>query len=233
VTCEDRGVPHDLLLAAVRENASWCDVVTSAHGLTGSWSSTVWSCPTRTPPLFPDAVTLSPTAEMADVVDRIDASVPGATVKDSFAALEAGDSWTVLFDGTWLHHPPSGAGADIEPWEAIEPERVDAWLAAWGGPSQVLEPLLRDPTVTMIAGPGATITSGAVLHDDGWVVGVSNLFAPAGADPAATWTGCLEAAARRWPDRPIVGYEAGDDLAGALAHGSVPLGPMRVWVLTA
>jgi len=170
---------------------------------------------------------------MADVVDRIDASVPGATVKDSFATLEAGGSWAVLLDGTWLHHQPSAPGNDVEPWRAIDPERFEDWLAAWAGPSAVLRPLLTDPTVVVIAGAGATITSGAVLHDDGSVVGISNLFAPAGADSAATWAGCLAAATRRWPDRRIVGYESDDDLAGALARGSLPLGPMRVLVLTA
>lgn len=226
-------MPDDLLRAAVRENASWCDVVASAHGLTGSWSSTMWSCPSRTPPLFPDAVTLSRVATMADVVDRIDVSLPGATVKDSFAALEVGDSWAVLLDGTWLHHGPGTARVEVEPWGTVDPERFDSWLTAWGGPSHVLGPLRLDPDVTIVAGPGEIITSGAVLHHDGLVVGVSNLFAPAEADPVATWAGCVEAAARQWPDRPIVGYESGDDLEGALARGSVPLGPMRVWVLTA
>ena len=226
-------MPDDLLLAAVRENATWCDAVASAHGLTGSWSSTVWSCPIRTPPLHPDAVTLSPTATMADVVDRIDASVPGATVKDSFATLPTGDSWAVLFDGSWLHHPPSAPGVGVEPWQAIDSKHFEEWLTAWDGPSAVLRPVLPDPTVVVLAGSGAAITSGAVLHDDGLVVAISNLFAPAAADPAATWAGCVEAATRRWPDRPIVGYESGDALTGALARGSLALGPMRVLVLTA
>ena len=76
-----------LEFAAVANNASWCDVVSTAHGCATRTDHLAWSTSTRPPAYYPDAVTLSPATRAGDILDRIDAS-PGCGVKDSFASLD-------------------------------------------------------------------------------------------------------------------------------------------------
>ncbi|MEU3769384.1 hypothetical protein AB0E55_30380 [Amycolatopsis keratiniphila] len=49
---------------AARVNAGWCEVVCR----TGTFSTRVWKSASRTPPLYPDAVTLAPDATVSEVL---------------------------------------------------------------------------------------------------------------------------------------------------------------------
>ncbi|MEV3991091.1 hypothetical protein AB0J57_19500 [Streptomyces sp. NPDC049837] len=223
--------------AAARNNAEWCDALCRAHGLgAGTFGGRAWTHPRRTPPYYPDAVTLAPEASAEQVLDGIDRSAPGCSVKDSFAALDlTGHGFEPLFDAQWIHRPadaPAPPLAGAAPWE---PVRTAAGLAAWetawsgGAPMDLFRPaLLTDPATTVLAGraPDGRIVAGAVVSHsaDPGVVGVSNVF---GADP---WPGCLAAVTRLWPGTPAVGYEHGDDLTAALHHGFTATGTLRVWV---
>ncbi|MGK3205264.1 hypothetical protein [Amycolatopsis sp. MEPSY49] len=64
-----------------------------------------------------------------------------------------------------------------------------------------------------------------VAHRGDGVVGLSNFEGP-----DAGWPGAVAAVAAAFPRHPVVGYEHGDVLRVALAHGAEPLGPLRVWV---
>ncbi|HEY4456169.1 MAG TPA: hypothetical protein VGN81_17790 [Pseudonocardiaceae bacterium] len=95
----------DILLAAVRNNAKWCDSVTP-----GIFTESTWYSPRRTPDYYPDAITLRPTAIPDDFLPHIDAS-PGCSVKDSFAALDL--TWygfVELFRAQWIHRPAGSPG---------------------------------------------------------------------------------------------------------------------------
>ena len=59
-------------------------------------------------------------------------------------------------------------------------------------------------------------------------MGISNIFGSG--DPDAAWAGCLALADTLFPGSLIVGYESGDDLEVALAHGFEPAGPLRIWL---
>ena len=48
----------DVIAAAARNNAELCDLVSRAHGIDGAFASDAWTSPRRTPPFYPDAVTL-------------------------------------------------------------------------------------------------------------------------------------------------------------------------------
>ena len=61
------------------------------------------------------------------------------------------------------------------------------------------------------------------------VVGISNLFHVDG-DLDAAWAAALAAIALRLPGHPVVGYQRGDALLAALAHGFTAIGPLRVWL---
>lgn len=221
---------------AVVNNAAWCDAVARTHGITGRFATDAWTAPTRTPPLYPDAVTLRPDVDARSVLARIDAG-PGASVKDSFATLDlAPHGFSVLFDATWIVRA-SGTGAltgATAAFAAVDATTFPAWEVAWrsDGPAGVLRPDLVDlPGVTVLAatGPTGSIVAGAVLFaTTDAVVGVSNVFAPADALDAA-WQGVVAWTELHVPAAAIVGYEAGVDLAAAWRIGFEPIAPLRVW----
>ena len=81
---------RSLTHAAARNNAEWCHAFSRTHGVVGRFQGAFWSSPDRTPPLYPDAVTLRPAATVEEVLAGIDAG-EGCSVKDSFACLDLGD----------------------------------------------------------------------------------------------------------------------------------------------
>jgi hypothetical protein len=167
----------------------------------GRFGPRAWTHPRRTPLYYPDAVTLDPRATAADVLPFVDGSA-GCSVKDSFATLDlSAEGFTVLFDATWI---ACGPGVPEPGWQRVAEHGfpVDAAVAV----------LSRgDGVVVAHRGPGVT--------------GLSNFTAS-----PASWPGAVAAVAAAFPGNPVVGYEHGDALDNALAHGAEPLGPLRVWV---
>lgn len=232
---------RELLLAAARDNAEWCDAVVRGHGPAGAFAPELWTSALRTPPLYPDAVTLVPGAPAAALVAGIDTDGPGCSVKDSFADLDlAGAGFEVLFEARWIHRPAGPAadtGSRLE-WSAVtDAAGLEAWEAAWDGEKStgLFHPALPGRDIVFLAGRAVgRIVAGAVAHrGSGAVVGLSNLFAADEADTDAAWAGALNAIAARWPELPVVGYESGDDLDAAVRAGFTPIGPLRVWLHTA
>lgn len=233
--------PDELRAAAARNNAEWCAAVSRS----GHFRDAVWCSPHRTPPLYPDAVTLTPAATPAEVLAGVDTAAPGCSVKDSFAELDlAPAGFEVLFEAQWIHRPAAPASPTTPTtttnrleWDELEaPGELPAWEAAWDGEESTglfHEGLLREGIVFLAGRDGARITAGAVLSTGGGVVGVSNLFAHDEADADAAWAAALDAAARHWPELPVVGYEHGEDLDTAVRAGFTPLGPLRIWLHTA
>jgi hypothetical protein len=212
---------------AARNNADWCAAMSRAHGITGDFSADAWTSPLRTPLFYPDAVTLTPNADPAALVARIDAG-PGASVKDSFADLDLRPyGFDILFEAQWIHHPAT-TPATTAPWTLVEdPATLHTWATAWDNDNADLfrPELLDDPDVSVIAktAPDGRIIAGAVLNQSEDAVGVSNVFAAEGDSP---WPIALAAAS----GKPLVGYEHGEALAAALNHGFKPVGPLRVWL---
>lgn len=187
--------------AAVAENASWCDVFCRAHGITGAFGPRAWTSPHRTPEYYPDAVTLAPTATAADILPWIDAS-PGCTVKDSFATLDlSAAGFSLLFEATWI---ACGPGIPEPGWHTVSEHEFP----------------IAESVRVLTHGDGAV-----VAHRGRDVVGLSNFDAP-----AERWPGAVAAVSSAFPGKPVVGYEHGETLEAALAHGAKPLGPLRVWL---
>nr|WP_084714272.1 hypothetical protein [Streptacidiphilus rugosus] len=227
-------VREALLRAAARNNADWCEAICRAHGLRGEFRLDAWTSPARTPPYYPDAVTLTEHADAGDLLARIDLGVGGASVKDSFAALDLADrGFAPLLDARWIGRPADPPARDPL-WQRIRTTgRLAAWEIAWDGGVEGLFPasLLEDPSVLVLASPD--FGAGAVLNLGAGVVGVSNLFvADPAVDAARAWHDCLAAASVRCPGLPVVGYESGEELAAAEKAGFTPLGPLRIWLAT-
>lgn len=224
---------------AARNNAEWCDTLCRTHGVRGKFTTAAWTSAGRTPPFYPDAVTLVPGASAADVLAGVDLVNPGCTVKDSFADLDlSGDGFEVLFDAEWIHRPaatPAPAVPDGVTWAAVRTaEELAEWERAWDGGAEglFLPGLLADGTTAVLAGrAGGRVIAGAVATRSGAAVGVSNLFAVDGGDDAA-WRGALAALEQLFPSVPVVGYEHGEDLTAALRAGFEAVGPLRIWLHT-
>ncbi|RHA38213.1 hypothetical protein [Cellulomonas rhizosphaerae] len=194
---------------AAANNAAWCDAVCRAAGLAPEADDGLWWSSARTPPGYPDAITLRPGIDAATLLARMDGS-PGASVKDSFADLDlVTHGYTVLFDATWIGHP----GSTRDPVRRWEPGRLDA-ATGTGEDVRVLE------TTDGVAGRVAFNLSAAEI-------GVSNVAVDDG-DPADLWRDLPGLAHQSFGALPLVGYEI--DPTAALAAGFSPIGPLRVWL---
>ncbi|KZB82170.1 hypothetical protein AVL48_09550 [Amycolatopsis regifaucium] len=188
---------------AARVNARWCDTVCRSHGFTGTFGPRSWRSARRTPPLYPDAVTLAPDASVSDVLDGIDTS-PGCSVKDSFGCLDLSEAgFEVLFEATWIARE---VRMPLEPgWSRMPDQFDDPFVAVWSDG-----------------------VSGVTANRDGDFAGLSNLYTRG--DLGDAWRGATSAVATTFPGLPITGYERGDDLAAALRAGYTALGPLRIWL---
>ncbi|WP_370113214.1 hypothetical protein [Streptacidiphilus sp. MAP12-33] len=229
----DQTLRPALLRAAARNNADWCEAMCRAHGLRGEFRADAWSSPARTPPYYPDAVTLGPHVRAADLLARVDTRTAGATLKDSFAVLDLHPhGWTPLFDANWIARAPLSAASGTH-WRRVRTlTELGHWEQAWDGGVDALfrSSLLDDPSVLLLAAPD--YGAGAILSLGAGVVGVSNLFGAGedADDPDRAWHDCVAAASVFCPGLTLVGYEQGQDLAAAERAGFARLGPLRVWL---
>ncbi|WP_309144520.1 hypothetical protein [Streptomyces sp. BR123] len=236
ITIQNAG---ELLHAAARNNAAWCAAVCGG----GEFTADAWTSARRTPPYYPDAVTLTRDVPAAALAAALDTDSPGCSVKDSFAVLDlAPAGFEVLFEAQWIHRPADAAAlggtAPALAWSRVaDAAELGRWEAAWDGErsSGLFHPGLLTGDIAFLAGRDADgrIRAGAVANAAAGVVGVSNVFAAGGAGDDEAWAGALAGIAELWPELPIVGYESGEDLRTAARHGFTGLGPLRVWLHTA
>jgi hypothetical protein len=227
----------DLWQAAAANNARWCDLIARSHGLLTRTDRQAWTCQSRTPPLYPDAVTLVPSPSVPDLLGRVDAS-PGCSVKDSFGMLDLGSyGFGILFQAEWIARPASGPVMAPGPagWRRIVgPADLARWQDAWrpdGGPADLFRARILDHdwVAVLAAEQGGQIVAGAIVTCGRPVAGISNFFARSAAAPEP-WPGCLAMASSVFPGRAVVGYESGDELIRAERHGFERIGRLRVWI---
>jgi hypothetical protein len=215
----------ELVRAAARNNAEWCHLFCRTYGVDGRFEAGRWFSPHRTPPYYPDAVTLLPETTAEQVLAGIDTG-PGCSVKDSFDALDLEPyGFRPLFRGEWLVAEPSSE----EPHWAVAGD-LQEWSAAWGDADFFRPALLDDDRVAVLAAyRDGRIVAGAIANRSATVVGLSNVFDTAG-DLEAAWREAAAAAARRWPGLPAVAYDMGPALDAARAAGFTSVGPLAVWI---
>jgi hypothetical protein len=239
----------DRAAQAARNNAIWCDTICRAHGIAGEFHTQLWLCRQLAPRFYPNAVTLEPLAGSAQLahVQRLlgDALPASAGVKDSFCTLDLAPlGFQQLFGATWLWREPQPLPEPVDAavdWITVrDAGQLAEWEAAWNGqpddehsapPARVFPAaLLADPEIAFIAALiDRRIVAGAIANRTDTVVGLSNVFAPAGA-AARFWPGCIRMATNAFAGLPLVGYESGADLEIARSLGFQAVGPLRVWV---
>ncbi|MGO9874537.1 MAG: hypothetical protein ACLPVY_12115 [Acidimicrobiia bacterium] len=222
---------------AALNNAEWCDVICRSHGARTRFDDVAWTSSTRTPPYYPDAVTLVPDLSIPELLARIDSSM-GCSIKDSFASLNlTGYGFRVLFDAQWIVCPKSRRLAKVvaPDWGLVrDREDFAAWVEAWRGdegPTDALraDVVDHDSVVVLAARSDDRIVAGAIATHTSNVVGISNFFAE-GDISSASWSGCLALARSLFASSTLVGYESGDELAAAQRAGFKIAGPLRVWI---
>ena len=221
---------------AAANNAAWCDIVARAHGASTRTDACAWTSRTRTPPYYPDAVTLVPDPPVAALLDRIDTS-PGCSIKDSFASIDLTPwGFEVLFDAEWivLVEPVLDAGGDALDWrEVTDSQTLAIWEDAWrqpDGPRGVFrDEILDQGSVAVLAGwYRGRILAGVVANRSRSAVGVSNFFSDH-TGVSMSWRGCVASVQRVFPDTPLVGYESANRLQVAMESGFHTAGALRIW----
>jgi hypothetical protein len=229
----DAMTEHDLVRIAARNNAEWCDAFCRTHGIAGLFEEDAWWSAERTPPFYPDAVTLVPGVDAERILARIYARA-GCSIKDSFGDLDLTPyGFEVLFRAEWLRLETARRLAPA--WSAIQsaPE-LAKWEAAWGqvpeAPPFFRPALLADESITVLGRyEGERIVAGAVANRSATAIGLSNVFAD-GDDLESVYLGAASVAQKRWGTMPVVGYESGAALEAARRAGFVGIGELTVWV---
>ncbi|MET3805535.1 hypothetical protein ABIB25_002539 [Nakamurella sp. UYEF19] len=191
---------------------------------------------------YPDAVTLRHGVSAAAVLDAIDLSEPGASIKDSFADLDlSGHGFRILFEAQWIWREPGQASGDSSQtsgeanWDRVSnAAELAEWAQAWDGDdgnADLFRPdLLGERDVCVLAQrSNGHIVAGAIANRSSSVVGISNVFALEGVSQQ-TWAGLLRAVDLFASGMPLVGYEHGADLMVALDSGFRAVGPLRIWI---
>jgi hypothetical protein len=215
---------------AARNNAEWCDAFCRTHGIHGRFDEGLWSSATRTPPLYPDAVTLRPGLTVETLLPRIDAG-PGSSVKDSFADLDlAAMGFDVLFQAEWLCQ--AAGPAETAGWAKVaDAAGLERWQRASGGTGDSFfrPELLDHATVAMLArSEGDAVVAAAVANRSSGLIGLTNVFRADG-DVEAAFAEAAAAARACFGSLPVVCFEHGELLEAAGRAGFAALGELVVW----
>lgn len=236
---------------AIYNNALWCDTICCAHGKPGEFLKGMWLNRHETPPFYPNAITLTKHRgtgiQMSYLRKLIEGGIPGEWgIKDSYAALDlTALGFRILFEAEWIWRGatlpgPDGEISGVQWGKVTEAAELDAWERAWGDePANAMNPnqahlflptLLTDENIAIIAAyQEQRIIAGGIANCTGEVVGVSNVFVP-DSEEERFRAGCLAQVSDAFPGLPLVGYEAGRDLAEMRTEGFEDLGPLRIWL---
>jgi hypothetical protein len=237
------------LLAAVRNNALWCDAICRAHGVLGEFHEAYWINHGNVPPYTSKLITLAggerAREQLAAIESLIETEPETFSVKDSFQCLNfALLGFGVLFHATWIFWTP-GTKLPMDPaeqlkWSVVQGrDELGRWESAWRGDAAnvavdgraavFLPGLLEESGLHFLAGKsGGAIVASAALNRTGDVVGLSNVFS-AVRNVGPLYPGCVRTAQELYPGTPIVSYARGDDLVAAEKAGFTRIHGLTVW----
>jgi hypothetical protein len=225
-------------ILAAGNNADLYQSVFQAHGLAYDRRPFAFVGRDRPPPYYSNMTVTSPgavsdvVAEINDLAVRFDGAVG---LKDSFCEVDPEHhALAVLFEAAWIWRAPGQAVATD--WERIDREDdLQLWEAAWkraGSPAEVCMfpgPMLhRTDTAFFGKREGRTCIAGCIATLSDGCIGLSNVFASGGSDRAFAEAAAAVGAIN--PRLPVLGYEAGADLAAAKVAGFVETGRLRVLI---
>ena len=217
-------------MAAVAASRSWYDDIFDLHRIAVGSDGDLWWAE-GAPPRWHSAVkTLVPTTDPTKALLRMERH-PHGTIADSFGLLDlTAQGFGLLFAATWLQHRGVAAVTPPLGWMHVRDfDLMDRWNQHHDTIGVLPSELWAHPRFTVLARHNdGDLTGGAILHDAGTVVGLSNawsLVEDVPVDPREL----LDLAAEIHPGRTVVDYAWGADLETMLGAGFEPLGPQHVW----
>jgi hypothetical protein len=218
------------LRAAVDASTGWYEDICAVHGIASVLRDGLWSAVGPPPPLHSGVVVVEPSVTAEQVLERRHTTDGG--VKDSFASVDlAAHGLSLLFSASWISRPPPPPARTPPPaWTTVRtPEGLAAWTAGHDTADVLLPGLLRSGHLVVLEQQVDGVpVAGAVARLGSGTVDVSNVHAAPGHE--VDWSELASVVAHLFPERPLVGYERGADLAAALAGGFTVMGELRVWV---
>ncbi len=223
------------LRAAVDTSLSWYGDVFALHGIPTRSETGLWWALEPPPPWHSGVKTTMPGVEVA----RVFTVHEHGAVADSFCDLDLQPhGFEVLFDATWVHHPPLGLPIDEPPgrpheWSVVhEPGLLAEWNRAHDYAGVLLPAVLHQPAFSVLARRSlGTLVGGAVVHRPAGsspVVGLSNTWsAERDVVDHAELLAVIDAL---HPGAGVSAYVRGAELHAMVGAGYAALGPQRVWV---
>jgi len=216
----------DLLEIAVANNASWCDLICSTHGIETQFLPNVWLTKSLVPKYYPNLITLKPESKAEDI-----STIPldHFSVKDSFGKLNLqSQGFSKLFTASWICLENNSKTQNTHSWKQISSDQeLSVWEDAWGNVSSdriFLPNLLLKPKVRIYAKmKGAGIISGFITYESDGVISVSNVFDK---NNSNIWPEIVNI---NYKNKPLVGYEKDKDLEYAKGAGFVEIGKLTIW----
>jgi hypothetical protein len=219
------------LSVAVAASHGWYRDVFAVHEIPTRESDGLWSALGVPPRWHSAAKTLRPGVPVDRVVGAV-RRFGDCSVADSFGDLPLHRlGFERLIDARWVFREPTRSSASgLAPgWSIVsDVDELGEWNTAHDTTGVLVAALLEHPRFSFLAcHEGSRLVAGAVLHESGAVVELSNTWSTSGGDvDLAAVLRCVEAL---HPERAVVGYAQGDDLDESLANGFADVGPQVVW----
>jgi hypothetical protein len=210
---------------------AWYEDVFAAHGIPTRSDDALWRALAEPPPWHSVAKTLRRDVTPDRVLRAVE-PFEHCSVADSYGTVDlAPAGFQRLFTASWLHREAPPAATTLpRAWGVItEAGELARWNERHDYAGVLLPAFLEHPRFIVLArhGTGGPL-GGAVLHEAGATVELSNAWAVRGGDEdVAAMVAC---AAVLHPGRPLVGYAHGDELGRWLAAGFRATGTHVVWV---
>lgn len=216
------------LETAVEVSRRWYEDIFALHGLSARTTTELWMAIDPPPRWHSVVKTLRPGVATDAVLTAMSSHEHGS-VADSFGELALGSHrFKLLIDATWLYLAPRDRRDVALPsgWTVVEGEQLlSVWNREHGTDGVLLPRVLAHPRFTVLARhDGEALSAGAVLHDTGLAVGLSNTWSR---EAEFDWKGLLDVVAGVHPGQALVGYAA--EAGPFTAAGFEPVGPQQVW----
>ena len=228
-----------LLEKAARNNMEWCDAVALSHNIKTEQFDDIWFTLEPMPPFYPNLITMSANAYEPSLINDLMSRFPESwSMKDGFDRFDdIRDPFHRLFSAYWYGYRAPRARHTIKDYlkyhSVADELELERWIEAWGetpeGKTIFNANLLTNQDVTFIYfNEQGTITGGAILYDNGDVIGVSNLFGSKEEQQRLIRTVQLS-----HPMRDIVGYGNEAEVTLLKPFGFQELGKLNILKSTA
>jgi len=212
---------------AIDASVAWYDDVFALNALPCTRSDELWRALADPPPFHSAVKTLAPCVSTDRVLEAA-ALFDGYSVADSFGDLDL-PRFRLLLEARWLHIQGGSAQRPPHGWSEISsPEALGVWSERHDYVVVLPSETLTHPRFKVLGRHlDGELVAGAVLHDAGTSIGLSNTWSAPGQE--LDWHELLAAAHAFHPDRALTGYAWGDELRAMVAAGFEQIGPQRVW----